>query len=265
MTSIADEVGAPFAVPATGYDLLMGRYLPTLAPAFVDVAGVREGMRVLDVGCGPGGLTRELVARVGAGSVAAIDPSPPFVEACRVRNPGVDVRRAVAEGLPFPDGAFDAALSSLVVGFMTDADAGVQEMARVTRPGGVVALCFWDLARMPVIRTFWAAAAAIDPNQHGEPQRRGTRPGELAALLQQAGAIQIEESTLTAQATYQDFEDWWSPFPRGVGPVGVYCQSLPEDRRKALRAACHELLGGPTGSFTLTAHAPGAPEGSSIP
>src|SRR5918999_6124842 len=108
----------------------MGRYTRSLAPGFADVAGVGGGMTVLDVGCGPGGLTEELAGRVGAGNVAAIDPAPQFAAACRERHPAADVREGVAEALPWPDGLFDATLSSLVVAFMRDADQGVREMAR---------------------------------------------------------------------------------------------------------------------------------------
>ena len=135
-----------FVAPPESYDRFMGRYVPTLAIALADAAGVRSGMRVVDVGCGPGGLTRELAARVGAANVAAIDPAPQFAAACRARNPGADVREGVAEELPWPDGTFDAALASLVIGFMRDPDAGVAEMERVTRPGGTVAACMWDTA-----------------------------------------------------------------------------------------------------------------------
>src|SRR4051812_47960050 len=123
----------------------MGRYTRTLAPALTDAAGIAPGMRVLDVGCGPGGLTDVLAARVGAANVAAIDPAPQFAAACRERHPGADVRVGAAEELPWPDGAFDATLASLVVAFMSDADQGVREMARVTRPGGTVAACMWDI------------------------------------------------------------------------------------------------------------------------
>ena len=255
MTRTAPGVCTSFAVPAEGYDLLMGRYLGTLAPAFADAAGVRADMRALDVGCGPGGLTRELVTRLGADAVAAIDPSPPFVEACRARNPGVDVRAGVAEELPFPGDVFDGALASLVVGFMSDADSGVREMARVTKPGGVVAACFWDYRHMPVLHTFWAAAAAVDPSRTGEVTRLGGRQGDIAALLSQAGLSDVVETTITARANYAGFDDWWSPFPLGVGPAGAYSLSLPEDHREALRQTCHELLGRPTGPFSLVASA----------
>ena len=125
-----------FEVAADSYDRLMGRYLPTLAALFADAAGVRAGDLALDVGCGPGGLTRELAHRLGPERVTAVDPSPPFVAACRARNPGVDVRTGAAEHLDWDDDAFDVAAASLVVGFMSDPAAGVAEMARVTRPGG---------------------------------------------------------------------------------------------------------------------------------
>jgi SAM-dependent methyltransferase len=255
MGAIATGAGQTFVVPADGYDRLMGRYLPTLAPAFADAAGVRPGMRVLDVGCGPGGLTRELVDRIGADAVAAIDPSPPFVRACRERNPGVDVREGVAEALPFDDDSFDAALASLVVGFLQDADAGARQMVRVTRPGGVVAACFWDVTGMPTLRTFWTAAASLDGSVDAEPRRLGTAQGDIAALLDRAGAAQIEQGVVHARATYADFEDWWSPFPLGVGPAGAYCRSLDDDRRAALRSATRAALGDPQGPFTLEARA----------
>jgi len=134
-----------FVAPAEHYDRFMGRYAPTLAAAFADGAGIEAGMRTLDVGCGPGGLTHELVARTGAENVAAIDPAPQFAEACRARHPGVDVRVGPAEELPWEDGRFDATLAQLVMAFMRDPDRGVREMARVTRPGGVVGACMWDL------------------------------------------------------------------------------------------------------------------------
>src|ERR1700759_5130731 len=159
----------------------MGRYTASLAPALADAAGVTAGMRVVDVGCGPGGLTSELAARLGAEQVAAIDPAAQYGAACRERNPGVDAREGVAEALPWPDGTFDAALSSLVIAFMADADQGVREMARVTRPGGTVAACMWDLAGdgMQMLHRFWTAARRLAPGAVGERARAGTRAGDI--------------------------------------------------------------------------------------
>lgn len=244
---------ASFAVPVEGYDRLMGRYLPTLGPAFADAAGVAGGQRVLDVGCGPGGLTAVLARRVGAGRVAAIDPSAPFVAACRERNPGVDVREGVAEHLPFGDDAFDASLASLVVGFMSDPHAGVAEMRRVTRPGGRVALSFWTLDGMPLLETFWRAVATTIGPEDGDDQRLGRRPGELAGLLTAAGASDVRETRLGCSAAYADLDDWWSSFTGGAGPVGAYQQSLTPDQRARVRDACDRLLGHPRAPFTMEA------------
>jgi ubiquinone/menaquinone biosynthesis C-methylase UbiE len=255
MTETAAQHSDTFNVPADGYDRLMGRYLPTLAPAFADAAGVGSQMRLLDVGCGPGGLTRELVSRAGAHSVVAIDPSPPFVEACRARNPGVDVRVGAAEQLPFEDDSFDAALASLVVGFMQDADAGVREMARVTKLGGIVAACFWDQTGMPALQTFWTAASAVDPSISGEMKRLGGRAGDITKLLTRAGLSAIEDGTIAASAHYESFDDWWSPFTLGIGPAGAYFQSLDTESREAIRNACNDLLDRPFGPFSLDARA----------
>src|SRR5438309_11728218 len=121
------------AIPADAYDRFMGRYSVQLSSQLADFAGVAAGQRVIDVGCGPGALTAELVARVSATNVTAIDPSPTFVDAARARHPDVDVRQGSAESLPFADSTFDASLAQLVVHFMSDPVAGVSEMARVTR------------------------------------------------------------------------------------------------------------------------------------
>jgi ubiquinone/menaquinone biosynthesis C-methylase UbiE len=255
MTRTSIDIARSFNAPAKNYDALMGRYLRTLGPAFADAAGIEAGQRVLDVGCGPGGLTRELVARVGAAQVVAIDPSEPFGQACRDRNPGVDVRIGVAEALPFADAEFDATLACLVVGFMSDAGAGIAEMARVSRPGGAVAACFWDLPRMESLRLFWAGVADLTSEPRGEVARLGSREGELAALLTHAGLRDVHEITLDATARYADFADWWDPFTFGIGPAGLYYGSLDPDGQQALRAACERRFDDVEEPVTLTARA----------
>src|SRR3954453_16491264 len=198
----------------------MGRYTRTLAPALADASGVTRGMRVLDVGCGPGGLTEELVARVGVENVAAIDPAPQFAAACAERHPGADVRVGAAEALPWPDGSFDATLASLVIGFMQDADRGVREMARVTRPGGTVAACMWDIAGggMTMLNAFWRAARDIDPDAVGERTRPGGAKGDIAERFRRAGLRDVVEGSLPASADYTGFDDFWEPFTFAIGP-----------------------------------------------
>src|SRR6478609_8968774 len=164
-TLVGISYAGSFKSSAEAYNRFVGRYGPPLAEGPIGFAWIGSG-RARDVGCGPGALTASLAARLGAGNVAAADPSEPFVEACRARLPGVEVVLAPAESLPFGDDAFDAALSQLVVNFMADPLVGVREMARVTRPGGIVASCVWDYAgEMTLLHTYWAAAREVDPER----------------------------------------------------------------------------------------------------
>jgi ubiquinone/menaquinone biosynthesis C-methylase UbiE len=255
MVSMAERDSTPlFDVAAEAYDRLMGRYLPTLAVAFADAAEVTRGQRGLDVGCGPGGLTTELVHRLGTDFVAAVDPSPPFVAACLQRHPGVDVRQGVAEDLPWGDDTFDVALGSLIAGFLDDPGRAVAEMRRVTAPGGRVGLCFWEIERMPLITTYWEAVFSVDPSASGEAELFGRRPGQLAGLLTETGLREVAESSLTATARYADLGDWWSSFTGGAGPVGAQYRRMDDDQRAQVRERATELLGRPDGAFTLEAH-----------
>jgi SAM-dependent methyltransferase len=239
-----------FVAPAEHYDRFMGRYTPSLAVALADAAGVELGMRLLDVGCGPGGLTRELASRVGAENVAAIDPAPQFTQTCRERNPGADVRQGVAEDLPWEDGSFDAALSSLVIGFMSDPDQGVREMARVTKPGGGVTVCMWDIQTggMTMLRIFWDAVRQIQPGVPGERGMPGTAEGDILARFERAGLKDIAAGTLTAHADYTGFDDFWEPFTLAVGPSGEHLRSLSPEQQAQVRDACRSQVGdGPFG------------------
>jgi len=242
-----------FDVAADAYDRFMGRYSRLLSPQLADFAGVQSGQRVLDVGCGPGALTAELVARVGAADVAAVDPSESFVAAARERNPGVEVVQASAELLPFPSGTFDAAVAQLVVHFMADPIAGLAEMARLTRRGGVVAACVWDHAGQGPLSLYWRAAREIDPEVDDESHLAGVREGHLAALFDAAGLHEIQDGVLWVSVEHATFESWWEPFTRGVGPADTFLAGLSPDRQVELREACRAML--PATPFSITARA----------
>jgi SAM-dependent methyltransferase len=243
-----------FAVGADAYDRFMGRYSALLAPAFGEFAAVVDGQRVLDVGCGTGALTGELVKRLGPTAVAAIDPSDAFVAAVHARYPAVDVRRASAEHLPFADRVLDATLAQLVVHFMDDPVAGLREMARVTREEGVVAACVWDHADgTGPLGLFWNAAHELDRDCEGESHLAGTRRGHLAELFGAARLRMIEETALSITVEHATFEAWWEPFTLGVGPAGSYVAGLDATRRFQLREQCRTML--PTTPFTVTARA----------
>ena len=243
-----------FAVPADAYDRYMGRYSAQVSPQLADLAGVKGGQRVLDVGCGPGALTAELVARVGPAAVSAVDPSASFVAAARERNPAVSVQQASAEQLPFPDQAFDVVLAQLVVHFMSDPAAGVTEMLRVTRQDGVVAACVWDHAGgQGPFSALWEAARELDPEVDDESRLMGTREGDLARLFESSGLHEVEETALSVSVEHPSFEEWWERFTLGVGPPGAYVTGLETQRRAQLREHCRELL--PDAPFLVTARA----------
>jgi SAM-dependent methyltransferase len=231
-----------FDVSADAYLRFMGRYSEPLAVRFADLAGVCRGQRVLDVGCGPGALTAELVRRAGAEAVSAVEPSASFAAAVRERLPGADVRLAAAEQLPFPDAAFDAAMAQLVVHFMADPVQGLREMGRVTRPGGVVAACVWDHRGGGPLTAFWQAVRELDPAAEDESGLAGVREGHLARLFAQAGLGHPQVTRLTVAVRHASFGQWWEPLTLGVGPAGAYVASLDPGRRQALSERCRQLL-----------------------
>lgn len=246
--------GVSFDVAGEAYDRFMGRYSGPLAHRLADWLDVTPGQRAIDVGCGPGALTGELVDRLGADRVSAVDPSEPFVEACRERHPGVDVRQGVAESLPYEDHTFDVAASNLVVHFLQDAVAGMAEMARVTRPGCRIGATVWDLAgnRAPMAPV-WAAIADLGLPDTGAGPLPGGAPGELDLILAAAGLTDVEGIELEVTLTHPTFEEWWMPFQRGVGPVGVAIAGLDPSVRARLEDALRDRLG--PGPFDITATA----------
>ncbi len=235
-----------FDVPSDAYERFMGRFSRPLSGVFVDhgLTGVESPDRLLDVGCGTGVLTGELISRFGADRISAVDPAPTFVAATAAAYPDVDVREASAEELPYDDATFTAALAQLVVHFMDDPVKGVREMRRVTRRGGRVSACVWDHGggRGP-LSLFWDIARRLDPNITDESDLAGSRAGDLERIFVEAGLAHVEEGALRVGLELAGFEDWWEPYTFGVGPVGSYVRSLDPGARLRLEQALLSEVG----------------------
>jgi SAM-dependent methyltransferase len=245
---------AMFTVAADAYDRYMGRYSTPLAATFCNFTQIAGVQRVLDVGCGPGALTGELVGRLGSAAVSAIDPSQPFVDAICQRHPGVDVRQAGGEQIPFPDDHFDASLAQLVINFLPSPVDGIVEMARVTRAEGVIAACVWDHGGgRGALSRFWDAARKLDPEVDDESDQTGSRRGDLDKAFRDAGLHDVEETGISVDVEHATFDDWWEPFTFGVGTAGAYLAQLDHAHQARLRDACRAAF--PDSGLVLTARA----------
>lgn len=222
--------------------LVAGDVLPWLEP---DV-----NARWLDVGCGSGALTSMILALEAAkpASVTGLDLSDAFITAARVRvaDPRATFHVGDAQSLPFADASFDLAVSALALNFLPRPDAGVAEMARVTRPGGIVAAYVWDYAgEMQLIRRFWDAAVALDRAARGLDEGHRfpiCRPEPLERLFVDAGLTEVSVRAIDVPTVFRDLDDLWSPFLGGQGPAPSYVTSLSDERRAALREALRTML-----------------------
>jgi ubiquinone/menaquinone biosynthesis C-methylase UbiE len=232
---------------AAGYEQLMGRWSRKLAPLFIDFAGLANGEKVLDVGCGTGSLTFALARAADLGEIAAIDYSPVFVEAATRRNtdPRISIRQGDACALPFERGAFDRALALLVLHFVPEGAKAVAEMRRVVRPGGVVAAAVWDhLGGMPAMRMMIDTVAAL--SESGRTLRNRycfqpmMQPGEMKRAFVEQGLVDVTEVELTIRMDYQSFDDYWAPIAAGEGPLGRYVATLGAAERARTDAAVRD-------------------------
>jgi SAM-dependent methyltransferase len=239
-TSDRWEQGNPYA-------RYMGRWSRALAPHFLDWLDVPDGLRWLDVGCGTGALTEAVVARCAPAEVIGVEPSAGFLSIARER---LGNRATLVEGhasaIPLPDHAVDVVVSALVLNFVPDPRAGLQELRRVARPDGTIAACVWDYAgRMQMIRTFWDAAVELNP--YAKSSDEGVRfpicnPDALVELFAQAGLIGIASTALEIETRFADFDDFWQPFLGGQGPAPAYLMALSEPDRLRLRDRLLERL-----------------------
>jgi ubiquinone/menaquinone biosynthesis C-methylase UbiE len=232
---------------ASDYEQLMGRWSKKLAPLFIEFAGLAEGEKILDVGCGTGSLTFALSGAAHLDEIAAIDYSPVFVEEAIRRNTDarISIQQADACALPFEVNTFDRALALLVLHFVPEAGKAVAEMRRVVRPGGVVAAAVWDHSGgMAGMRMMVDTVAALD--EVGRQLRNRycfqpmTQPGEMKRTFVDQGLANVIETELMIRMDYQNFKDYWKPIAAGEGPLGKYVAALNAAERARTDAAVRD-------------------------
>ncbi len=250
----------PLFSDVEAYDLLMGRQSRLLAPLFVRFIGsIHYGDHVLDVGCGTGSLTLTIANTAQPSKIIGIDRSEGFIAYVRSINadPRVTFEVGDAQQLPYPEASFDKSLSMLVIHFVPDPPQVVSEMRRVTRPGGMVALCSWEFPSGVEMNTiFRKAATALDPSAEIP---RGSifhvKEGTIPALLVGSGLREVEETALNIQMNFDSFDNLWFNWLRGGGPPGSYIVKLSPEHKQALHDKVRQevLKGRPDGPFTLQA------------
>ena len=223
------------------YERYIGRWSRHVAREFIKWLSVSAGSQWLDVGCGTGALSQTILQLAEPAQIKGIDRSEGFVNFARehVQDNRVQFEVGDAEVLTDDAGTFDAVVSGLVLNFIPHPERALAEMTRVTRVGGVVAVYVWDYAeRMQLIRHFFDAAIALDPNaaEHDEgPRFPICHPEALSRLFESAGLQHVEVRPIEIPTVFRDFDDYWSPFLGGQGPAPSYAMSLSEERRAALR------------------------------
>jgi len=245
--------GTIFGGSSDAYDRFMGRYSTQLAVRFADFAGVHAPQRALDVGAGTGALTQELVARLGEESVAAAEPSSDYAATLRERFPSVDVHEAPAEELPWEDGSFDSALGQLVVVFFNDAPGAARELVRVTRPGGVVATCMWEVEGVEMMNALNEIRRRLTPDWNILTEYRDE--ASLRTLFEEAGLRDVETTRLEVSVDYETIDELWEPAIHVGGPGGPAVNSFSPEQLAVGREIFEEALGSPTGSYTLKGRA----------
>lgn len=246
--------GTIFSGSTDAYDRFMGRYSTQLAAAFADFAGVRAPQRALDVGAGTGALTGELVARLGEENVAAAEPSPEYAATLRTRFPRADVRDAPAEELPWEDESFDSAVAQLIVVFLNDVQGAVRELARVTRPGGVVATCMWEVDGVEMMNALNEIRRRLTPGGWN-PSTDYRDEVSLRKLFEGAGLRHVETTRLEVSVEYETVDELWEPAIHVGGPGGPAVNVFSPEQLAVGRAIFEEALGNPTGRFALTGRA----------
>ena len=204
VTRSAAEIYDEFFVPA-----LFEQFAAPMAEA----AGLAPGQTVLDVACGTGVLAREAARRVAPGGmVTGLDRNEGMLAAARAKAPTIEWRQGMAESLPFPDATFDAVVSQFALMFFEDRAQALREMARVTRPGGRIAVAVWaPLETSPGYADMVTLLERLFGKTVADELRAPFTLGDeaaLRALFAEAGLHDVELRCIDGTARFPSIEEW---------------------------------------------------------
>ena len=239
------------------YERFMGRWSRAVGAIFLDWVAPPKGARWLDVGCGTGAFTEQVLDKCAPSSVMAVDPAAAQVEHARRQPAGsrADFRVADAQSLPFAEGMFDVVASALVINFIPARSRAVAEMKRVARPGGTVAGYVWDFAGgrgtgWPLMRGMRQTGIALPV----VPGADSSSLDALSALFLQAGLRDVETKPIEVIQSYADFDDYWTAQTPKFSPVGKAVAALSEPERTKLKDVVRgQLPIQPDGSIAYSA------------
>jgi ubiquinone/menaquinone biosynthesis C-methylase UbiE len=227
------------------YERMMGRWSRLVAEAFVDWLNAPSNLTWLDVGCGNGAFTEELIARCVPAAVTAVDPSDDQLAYARARPSArvVDFRVGDAQKLSFDKDTFDVAAMALVIAFLPDPSAAVAEMARVVRPGGLVAAYMWDIPGGGVpVHPIYLALESMGLMSGRPPNSWASERDAMQRFWKEAGLETIETRVIRISTVYSDFEDFWDSNVVPIGPQGKLIASMSASAREELRLRLRDHL-----------------------
>ena len=226
------------------YERMMGTWTRLAGAVFLDWLEPAAGLRWLDVGCGNGAFTQLVIERCAPEAIDGVDPSEAQLAYARARPSARMARFQLGDAMaaPFPDDAFDVAVMALVIFFVPDPAKGVAEMARVVRPGGIVAAYAWDMlgGGFP-LEILLDELRALGETPPLPPSAEAAGIDALRNLWTDAGLEEVETREIRVQRTFADFEDLWETSRLGSS-VRPIIDELSSHEIERLRARLRERL-----------------------
>jgi ubiquinone/menaquinone biosynthesis C-methylase UbiE len=225
------------------YERLMGRWSQVVGAKFLDWVGAPKGLHWIDVGCGNGAFTEVLIARAQPAAVTGIDPSPDQIDYAQKRPATklAQFRVGGAQALPFDDNSFDAASMALVITFVPDPLKAAAEMARVVKPGGLVATYMWDIPAGGIpSEPISAAMKSLGIDAPNPPGVEASRRENMDAVWRKAGLQSVETEVIRIAVVFPNFDDFADSMMQPVGPRGKALLALSPNQREQLKARLRE-------------------------